>query len=67
MSLNAQAGRRIVPRALLLGIVAVSTAFSRPAAAKLETWRQETSAAFSKGHRERIVVAENGRVRLAQS
>ncbi|MBV8076091.1 MAG: hypothetical protein JO284_06830, partial [Planctomycetaceae bacterium] len=35
--------------------------------AKLETWRQDTSAAFSKGRRERVVISDGGRVRLGQS
>ena len=38
-----------------------------PSHAKLETWRQETSSAFAKGRRERVVLSDTGRVRLAQS
>ena len=37
------------------------------ASAKLETWRQETSAAFSKGKREGVVISDNGVARLAQA
>jgi hypothetical protein len=37
------------------------------ALAKVETWRQEGSAAFSKHHRERVVVSDQGRVRLGQA
>ncbi len=37
------------------------------ALAKVETWRQEGPAAFTKCHRESVVVSDNGRVRLAQA
>ncbi len=37
------------------------------ASAKLETWRQETSVAFSKGKREGVVISDNGVARLAQA
>ncbi len=36
-------------------------------AAKVETWRQDTSAAFSKGKKERVVISETGQIRLGQS
>src|SRR5262245_57139369 len=65
MSLNAKVARAAgVAGALVL--VATITA-PRSAVGKLETWRQETASAFSKGHREGVVVSENGRVRLGQS
>jgi hypothetical protein len=35
--------------------------------AKLETWRQEGAAAFAKHHRERVVISDQGRVRLGQA
>ena len=35
--------------------------------AKLETWRQERPRRFAKGHRERVVISDNGRVRLGQA
>jgi hypothetical protein len=47
--------------ALSVGVPAVARA------GKLETWRQDTAAAFAKGHKERVVVSDNGRVRLARS
>ena len=34
--------------------------------AKVETWRHDTSAAFNKGKRERVVVSDAGRVRLGR-
>ena len=35
--------------------------------AKLETWRQEGAAAFSKHHRERVVISDQGHARLGQA
>jgi hypothetical protein len=35
--------------------------------AKVETWRQEGAGAFAKAHRERVVVTDNGRVRLGHA
>ena len=35
--------------------------------AKVETWRQEGAAAFAKYHRERVVISDQGRVRLGQA
>src|SRR5215210_8703439 len=52
----------LVVFALLLALGALERAV-----AKLETWRQETSAAFSKGKREGVVISDNGRARLAQA
>jgi hypothetical protein len=40
----------------------LSTALGR-----LETWREESSSAFGKGKRERVVVSDDGRVRLART
>ena len=37
------------------------------AAAKVETWRQETPSAFSKGKKDGVVIADSGRVRLARA
>jgi hypothetical protein len=37
------------------------------ARAKIETWRQEGSAAFAKHHREGVVISDQGRVRLGQA
>ncbi len=50
----------------MLGVVSVALALAPSALAKLETWRQDTSSAFGKGHRERVVISDNGRVRLGQ-
>jgi hypothetical protein len=60
---------RPIPRAslLLLGFFLSTLGIPNLARAKLETWRQETSAAFTKGHRERVVVSDSGRVRLGQA
>jgi hypothetical protein len=46
----------------LAGLFAIGTAW-----AKLETWRQEGAAAFAKHHRERVVISDQGRVRLGQA
>jgi WD40 repeat protein len=35
--------------------------------AKLETWREDSSAAFSKGRRERVVISDGGRIRLSHA
>ncbi len=35
--------------------------------AKLETWRQESASAFAKHHRERVVISDQGNVRLGQA
>jgi hypothetical protein len=78
MSLNAQPERpsvRTAPApastatstsALLVLLIAAACAIPPRAFGKLETWKQETASAFTKGHRERVVVSENGRVRLGQ-
>src|SRR5437764_575266 len=50
---------------VLLGILATIAA-QQPAHAKLETWRQETASAFTKGKRDHVVISDNGRIRLAQ-
>ncbi len=50
-----------------LACVASALLISSLALAKLETWREDTSAAFTKGKRERVVISENGRVRLGQA
>ncbi len=52
---------------LSLGLTAVLALASLPALAKLETWRQDTSAAFAKGRRDRVVIADSGRVRLGRA
>ncbi len=50
---------RIRESLLVLLVSALSTQHSAlPAFAKLETWRQETSSAFAKGHRERVVISD---------
>ena len=55
---------------LFVGLAAASSPeglWSRPARAKVETWRQEGPAAFAKCHRESVVISDNGRVRLGHS
>ena len=56
-------------RALLLGLLGALPVFVQPATCfgKLESWREETAAAFGKGRRERVVISESGRVRLGHS
>lgn len=65
MILNAKFERAVAVAACLLLLAIVGG--PSLALGKLETWRQETSSAFMKGHRERVVISENGRVRLGQS
>ncbi|MBV8314506.1 MAG: hypothetical protein JOZ53_06175 [Planctomycetaceae bacterium] len=68
MHLNAIADRTRTHRALLLfGLLGATLLSPVGSLAKLETWRQDTSAAFSKGRRERVVISDGGRVRLGQS
>ena len=55
-------GRVVLAVGLLAGLEAAS-----PALAKLETWREDSSSAFSKARAERIVVTEAGHVRLGQA
>src|SRR5262249_22099374 len=49
---------------LITGLVA---GLGGVALARLETWREDSSAAFAKGRRERVVVSDAGRVRLGQA
>jgi hypothetical protein len=59
---------RIIP--LLLAGLAAALAIGLPAGrawAKVETWRQEGPSAFAKGHRESVVISDNGRVRLGHA
>jgi hypothetical protein len=53
---------------LVLAGLALAVLFGpRLVNAKLETWRQDTPAAFGKARREGVVVTDGGRVRLGQS
>ncbi|GAC1471475.1 MAG: hypothetical protein NVSMB9_17700 [Isosphaeraceae bacterium] len=63
--LSGRASKHIVAVALRSTILTLS--MSVPVEAKLETWREETATAFNKGHRERVVVSDNGRVRLGHA
>jgi hypothetical protein len=65
MTLHAKVARTAAVAALLLFLAAAGA--QHAAIGKLETWKQESASAFGKGHRERVVISENGRVRLAQS
>ncbi|MDB5350380.1 MAG: hypothetical protein JWN86_1627 [Planctomycetota bacterium] len=56
------ASRRLVPLVLSL-FVALATIAS---ASKVETWRQDSPAAFAKGKKERVVVSDTGRIRLGR-
>jgi hypothetical protein len=62
-------GWRVAPRALAVVLAGVGTIAAPwfPALAKLETWREESASAFGKGKRERIVVADSGKVRLGHA
>src|SRR4051794_879940 len=67
MSRSILAGRPAGRAALVLAFAMATIGVGWPASGKLETWRQETSSAVSKGPRERVVIAETGRVRLGQA
>ena len=58
--------RRWVKCPLLIGFAMLALT-GLPALAKLESWREESATAFGRGHRERVVISENGRVRLGHS
>ncbi|APW60323.1 hypothetical protein [Paludisphaera borealis] len=49
----------------IAGVIAALGPFS--VFGKLETWRQEGASAFAKHHRERVVISEQGKVRLSQA
>src|SRR5207244_1365315 len=71
-TLNAESGAIRASRrmgvVLLALLLPAACGIPHPAmAAKVETWRHDTSAAFAKGHKERVVVSDAGRVRLAQA
>ncbi|QEH33258.1 Two component regulator propeller [Aquisphaera giovannonii] len=51
---------------LITAAVGLAAALSSPALAKLETWRQEGSAVFARHRRERVVISDQGRVRLGR-
>jgi len=53
----------------VVGAMAVSLASlaSRPALAKSDVWRTEGASAFAKHHRERVVISDQGVVRLGRS
>jgi hypothetical protein len=55
------------PGALMAIGAILCFALARPAAAKVETWREEGTAAFSKCHREDVVISDTGRVRLGHA
>jgi hypothetical protein len=62
-------GGGVSRRLLVVGLVGVSV-LAVPwlaALAKLETWREESASAFGKGRRERVVISDNGRVRLGHA
>lgn len=65
MIVNAKVRHTTAVAAAFVLLTAIGGA--RSVLGKLETWRQESSSAFSKGHRERVVISESGRVRLGQS
>jgi hypothetical protein len=55
------------PRHLALTFLFAAVSCFTPAhASKVETWKQDTGTAFSKGKRQGVVVSDTGRVRLAR-
>lgn len=54
---------------MVLGLVSAAVVIvgGLEALGKLETWREDSAAAFGKGKRERVVVSDNGRVRLGHA
>lgn len=60
--------RSVTSRCLVtLTVAALTVAVAASAWAKVETWRQEGAAAFSKYHRESVVISDQGRIRLGQA
>jgi hypothetical protein len=59
--------RRTRARAFLTALGITTCLASTAAFAKLETWKQESAAAFLRAKREGVVVSDNGRVRLGQA
>jgi hypothetical protein len=53
-------------RAAFLGLAAAAC-WVTAATAKVETWRQEGPTAFTKAHREGVVISDTGRVRLGHA
>ncbi len=60
----ADLSRLVCAAIIVLGLATWAVA---PAAAKVETWRQEGPTAFAKCHREGVVISDNGRVRLGHA
>jgi hypothetical protein len=70
MSHRALAGwDRVCSRLVCVSLIALGPAFwwTPAATAKVETWRQEGPTAFTKAHREGVVISDNGRVRLGHA
>ncbi len=62
--MNLPESPRRPPIPLLLSAALAATCL---VGAKVETWKQDTSSAFARGKRERVVVSEGGRVRLGRA
>jgi hypothetical protein len=60
---------RVVSALIGSALVALGSTswWTSAAKAKVETWRQEGPTAFTKAHREGVVVSDNGRVRLGHA
>ena len=60
---------RILCRTPVLILACAATLLTAwlPALARLETWREENALAFGKGHRDRVVISDSGRVRLGHA
>jgi hypothetical protein len=56
-------------RMLVVGLVGLVSglATERPGLARLDTWREDSAAAFAKGRREGVVVSDSGHVRLGHA
>ncbi|MCA1686005.1 MAG: hypothetical protein LC745_08485, partial [Planctomycetia bacterium] len=61
--------RRAGKRAAVVGLAfaAVVLMGRLPSLARLETWREESASAFAKGHRDRVIISDNGVIRLGHA
>src|SRR4051794_503280 len=54
-------------RTLRAAILLLATVATAALASKVETWRQEGASTFQKSKKERVVISDSGRIRLARS
>jgi hypothetical protein len=63
--MDSNANRSVRARGKWTALIATAgLALAAPALAKLDAWREDTASAFAKGRRDRVVVADSGKVRL---